>query len=164
MASVVYCIVLLCLTSGLWMEAEAKAEEKDCDESCPPGWTKHGSRCFIWKNIQTYWFDAERRCISIGGNLASIRSTHEYNQIRQLVRTASGRNLNVWVGGHDAVQEGVWLWSDGSKFSFGSWYNREPNNRGGKEHCMEINYGGRNYVNDINCLDRQTFVCSSSLE
>ncbi|KAL3064694.1 hypothetical protein OYC64_000852 [Pagothenia borchgrevinki] len=114
--------------------------------------------------FKTYWFDAERRCIAMGGNLASIRSTREYNQIRKLVRKASGRNLNVWVGGHDAVHEGVWLWSDGSKFTFGGWARGEPNNHGGKEHCMEMNFRGQNYVNDIKCLDAQTFVCSSSLE
>ncbi|KAK1897737.1 Galactose-specific lectin nattectin [Dissostichus eleginoides] len=164
MASVVYCIVLLCLTSGLWMEAEAKAEEKDCDESCPPGWTKHGSRCFIYRPYLSDWASAERHCIALGGNLASIQSTHEYNQIRTVVRKAANSNRNVWVGGHDAVREGVWLWSDGSKFSFGSWGRGEPNNRGGKEHCMEINWRGQNYVNDQPCRDRRTFVCSSSLE
>ncbi|KAI9532624.1 hypothetical protein NQZ68_030566 [Dissostichus eleginoides] len=142
MASVVSCIVLLCLTSGLWMEADAKAEGNDCCETCPPGWTQLGSRCFIFKNQPMNWASAETDCLAHGGNLASIKSTTEYDFIRQLVRTAAGKDLEFWVGGHDAVMEGVWLWSDGFKFNFKSWGKGEPNNHGGKEHCMEINFGG----------------------
>ncbi|KAI9532625.1 hypothetical protein NQZ68_030567, partial [Dissostichus eleginoides] len=142
MASVVSCIVLLCLTSGLWMEADAKAEGNDCSETCPPGWTQLGSRCFIFKNQPMNWASAETDCLAHGGNLASIKSTTEYDFIRQLVRTAAGKDLEFWVGGHDAVMEGVWLWSDGFKFNFKSWGKGEPNNHGGKEHCMEINFGG----------------------
>ncbi|KAL3046438.1 hypothetical protein OYC64_004441 [Pagothenia borchgrevinki] len=164
MESVVYCIVLLCLTSGLWMEADAKAEEKDCSGSCPPGWTKLGSRCFIFKNQAMNWASAERDCLALGGNLASIQSTTEYNFIRKLVRTATGQDLNFWAGGHDAVMEGVWLWSDGSKFSFSRWGRGEPSNYRGKEHCMEVNYGANKHVNDVDCLDKQPFVCSSSLK
>ncbi|XP_033982866.1 galactose-specific lectin nattectin-like [Trematomus bernacchii] len=160
MASVVYCIVLLCLTSGLWMEADAKAKEKDCSE-CLPGWTQLGSRCFIFKNQPMNWASAETDCLALGGNLASIKSTTEYDFIRQLVRTATGKDLQFWVGGHDAVMEGVWLWSDGFKFNFESWGKGEPNNYGGKEHCMEINFGATKKVNDIGCLESQPFVCSA---
>ncbi|KAF3860818.1 hypothetical protein F7725_001073 [Dissostichus mawsoni] len=137
MASVVYCIVLLCLTSGLWMEAEV-----NCDESCPlvglsMALAVSSGRIFERTGLMLRRLHCHRR------ESGFYPIDHEYNQIRQLVRKATGRNRNVWVGGHDAVQEGVWLWSDGSKFSFGSWYNGEPNNHGKKEHCMEINYGSQ---------------------
>ncbi|XP_033935305.2 galactose-specific lectin nattectin-like isoform X2 [Pseudochaenichthys georgianus] len=166
MESGVYCIVLLCLTSGLWMEADATANSADCRGSCPPEWTQLGSRCFIFKNQPMNWASAERDCLGLGGNLASFQSTTEFNFIRKLVRTATGQDLHFWAGGHDAVMEGVWLWSDGSKFSFSGWGKGEPNNVGGKEHCMEVNFGdpANKKVNDQNCLDKQPFVCSSSLK
>ncbi|KAL3059470.1 hypothetical protein OYC64_014137 [Pagothenia borchgrevinki] len=110
------------------------------------------------------WASAERDCLALGGNLASIQSTTEYYFIRKLVRTATGQDLNFWAGGHDAVMEGVWLWSDGSKFSFSRWGRGEPSNYRGKEHCMEVNYGANKQVNDVDCLDKQPFVCSSSLK
>ncbi|XP_063743026.1 ladderlectin-like [Eleginops maclovinus] len=103
MASAFYCIVLICLTSGLWMEAE-------------------------------------KSCNDLGGNLASIQTQAEYVFIRKLVKTATGTDKLTWVGGYDAVKEGVWLWSDGTKFSYTGWTKGEPNNSGGKENCMDINF------------------------
>ncbi|KAK5863077.1 hypothetical protein PBY51_000134 [Eleginops maclovinus] len=138
-------------------------QAQDCGNICHHGWTQLGSRCFIYRNQAQDWATAETECIALKGNLASIRSTTEYNFIRQLVKKATGTDVNVWVGGYDAVREGVWMWSDGSKFTFRNWSRGEPNNAGGKEHCMEINYAG-SQVNDVGCLDSQPYVCSYSME
>ncbi|KAK5927238.1 hypothetical protein CesoFtcFv8_000340 [Champsocephalus esox] len=126
MESGVYCIVLLCLTSALWTEADATTRSADCRGSCPPGWTQLGSRCFIFKNQELNWAHAERDCIGLGGNLASFQSYTELNFVIKLVRTATGQNRIFWAGGNNAVLDGVWLWSDGSKFSPIGWGRRKP--------------------------------------
>ncbi|KAF3860155.1 hypothetical protein F7725_000410 [Dissostichus mawsoni] len=82
--------------------------------------------------------DIKKSCTALGGNLASIQTSVEYLFIRQLVKTATGKNKLSWVGGNDGVKDGVWLWSDGSNFKFGGWAKGEPNGQG-KENCMEIN-------------------------
>ena len=41
-------------------------------------------------------------------------------------------------------QEGEWRWTDGSKFEWNVWHKGEPNNAGTGEHCMEINFRGKN--------------------
>ncbi|PWA27945.1 hypothetical protein CCH79_00020623, partial [Gambusia affinis] len=39
------------------------------------------------------------------------------------------------------AEEGVWLWSDGSRFTF--WAKMEPNKHGRTERCMQINESGK---------------------
>uniref|UniRef100_A0A4W6EUM5 C-type lectin domain-containing protein n=1 Tax=Lates calcarifer TaxID=8187 RepID=A0A4W6EUM5_LATCA len=85
----------------------------------------------------------QKTCTFLGGNLASIPNEKVYKFLRELVFEAVNSHKRTWVGGYDAVKEGVWLWSDGNRFDFNLWHQGEPNNLGG-EHCMEINLGGTN--------------------
>ncbi|KAI9531080.1 hypothetical protein NQZ68_000574 [Dissostichus eleginoides] len=128
---------------------------------CPQGWSLLGSRCFIFNYEEKEWAIAEKSCTALGGNLASIQTHVEYLFIRQLVKTATGKNKLSWVGGNDAVKDGVWLWSDGSNFKFGGWAKGEPNGQG-KENCMEINFRESDYINDSGCSGKKSFVCSAN--
>ncbi|CAI5648890.1 unnamed protein product [Oreochromis niloticus] len=123
---------------------------------CPPGWTWSGGRCFIFDSSQKNWTDAESSCETLGGHLASFHSTAEYTFIRGLIYTAAGSYKEAWVGGRK--NETVWLWSDGSKFDFINWASGEPNNSGGN-NCIQINYGGQDNVNDVECKWNSSFVC-----
>nr|BAM38096.1 C-type lectin 3 [Oplegnathus fasciatus] len=161
MASDLHVIVVLCLTSGLWIATATCGEQSgDCGATCPTGWTQFGSRCFLFQLRPMDWADAERFCTSLGGNLASLQTAGEYAFIRQLIYKAANSHKPTWVGGYDAAKDGVWLWSDGSKFVFNGWARGEPNNSAGGEACMEINLFGRDFVNDAKCRLRKSFVCA----
>ncbi|XP_013886509.1 galactose-specific lectin nattectin-like [Austrofundulus limnaeus] len=134
-------------------------EQIRSQSSCPSGWTQSGTRCFLFINSDRDWITAERHCIELGGNLASF---HDYNQLvflRNLVYSATRSYRNTWVGGTDAVKDGVWFWSDGSKYDYNNWYRGEPNNAGGPENCMEINFGGIS-TNDERCTSSRPYICS----
>ncbi|XP_068605802.1 galactose-specific lectin nattectin-like [Brachionichthys hirsutus] len=163
MASGFYFVVLVCLTSGLWMEANAWKHEKKHEICCPckSGWMVAGDRCVMFNFKKMSWANAESSCISAGGNLASIHTEEEYTFIRDVVLQATGQNATTWVGGYDAPEDGKWFWSDGKHFNFTYWGKNEPSNKDGKEHCMEINFAGRNHVNDQDCLDKNSFICAS---
>uniref|UniRef100_A0A3P9N519 Galactose-specific lectin nattectin-like n=1 Tax=Poecilia reticulata TaxID=8081 RepID=A0A3P9N519_POERE len=112
----------------------------DC--SCPTGWSQYGKRCFLFQNTQKDWASAERTCNDFGANLASIHDNNEHDFLKKLVKTETGSFQRTWVGGHDAEKEGVWLWSDGSKFDYNKWSSGQPDNTGSNEHCLAINYEG----------------------
>ncbi|XP_071328859.1 galactose-specific lectin nattectin-like, partial [Trachinotus anak] len=130
--------------------------------NCPPGWTQFGSRCFIHFFEAKSWISAERYCISIGGNLASVHSAEEHAFIRDMIHRGSGRYRETWIRGFDAVQEGVWMWSDGSRFNYIRWAYGQPNNLGGAEHCIQMNRR-RNFWGDEHCSVTNPFVCSKNI-
>ncbi|XP_014827725.1 PREDICTED: galactose-specific lectin nattectin-like isoform X2 [Poecilia mexicana] len=144
--------------------AQSDGQEKadDCPAPCPPGWTQFGSRCFIFYYNSRKWSDAEKFCISIGGNLASIHSSEEHTFVSEMVQRATGYSRDTWIGGYDAVSEKTWLWSDGSDLTYQRWYSNQPDNSGGNQHCMEINYAG-DYWNDMPCTSNMPFVCAKNL-
>ncbi|XP_068997833.1 galactose-specific lectin nattectin-like [Embiotoca jacksoni] len=158
MASSFALIVLLGLTAALWSAADA-LPPGGCS-TCPPGWTWFGRRCYLFQNPEKDWADAERFCNSLNGNLASIHSREEYVFIRGLIFKAVKIHKQSWVGGHDEVKEGVWLWSDGSVFNFNSWGRGQPDNYKGREDCLEINFGGKDF-NDGTCSTKKSFVCAT---
>ncbi|XP_054878151.1 ladderlectin-like [Poeciliopsis prolifica] len=150
MASVLHVIFLIGLSFAFWTTG-------DC---CPGGWTQYGSRCFYFCNYQADWANAERYCTALGANLASFHSYYEYIFLKDLVRTKKGSWERTWIGGHDAVRESVWMWSDGSTFNYWRWGSGEPNG-GGRENCMEINLkGSQQYINDEGCSRNNYFICA----
>ncbi|XP_028447632.1 galactose-specific lectin nattectin-like [Perca flavescens] len=152
MTSVFPLALLLCLSSGL-LTAYAP--------SCPPDWTPFGSRCFAF-HIQTKnWIDAETFCQSAGGHLASIHSDAEHGFIRNYTNQVSGTDTQAWIGGFDAVKEGMWMWSDGSQFDYESWAVGKPDHNDGAENCLEM-YTDENW-NNAACTNQASFICSKYL-
>ncbi|KAM7404399.1 hypothetical protein PAMP_011744 [Pampus punctatissimus] len=164
MASSLFFIVVLCLTGGLCAGAKYDCSVGKCCETCPAGWSQVGSRCFMFHFAEKDWSDAEITCVSLGGNLASIRTADDYTTLREMANRVTGRDKATWIGGYDAIKEGVWTWSDGSTFEFTGWAKDEPNNKGSAEHCMEMNLKERDYVNDEGCNERRSFICAKDAE
>ncbi|XP_036424671.1 galactose-specific lectin nattectin-like [Colossoma macropomum] len=127
---------------------------------CPCEWSAHGSRYFKYFKSPLPWIDAEFECLKHGANLASVHNNEENVFLKNFIKEATGSLTRTWLGGHDAVAEGKWLWSDGSKMSFQDWDKGQPDNYNSKEHCLEINYGGFQQWNDLPCTDSMPFVCA----
>ncbi|XP_039674891.1 galactose-specific lectin nattectin-like [Perca fluviatilis] len=152
--------LLLCLSIGLL--APSCYGQTPCPDPCPPGWTQFGSRCFSFNFQGKSWIDAENFCKAAGGNLASVHSEEEYEFLRTFINQVTSENKNSWIGGSDSVQEGVWIWSDGSTFDYKHWGPGQPDNAGGAENCLEMNHNGLNW-NDGQCNKILHFACSKNL-
>ncbi|XP_052407510.1 galactose-specific lectin nattectin [Carassius gibelio] len=123
------------------------------------GWSAYEGRCFRFFNFQRSWIDAEKQCLGYDGNLASVHSYDEYTFIQDLIKSQTQASTLSWIGGYDAVSEGNWLWSDGSKLNLEIWAPPQPDNWNGVEHCLEMNYHSLSNWNDQLCHEKRPFVC-----
>ncbi|XP_056109143.1 ladderlectin-like [Rhinichthys klamathensis goyatoka] len=130
------------------------------DRRCPATWMKLGLRCFKYFSHPTKWITAERNCHSHGANLASVRNKLEHDFLMSLLPSPSTRS---WIGGHDAVHDGHWLWSDGTVFLYSHWCSGEPNNIGVPEDCLEINLYSDRCWNDMPCSYSMSYICAKDV-
>ncbi|CDQ71811.1 unnamed protein product [Oncorhynchus mykiss] len=142
------------------------ASAADKKSPCPTDWFQFNSRCFMFVQTARTWPEAERHCMFLGANLASVHSSEESQFLQALVLIKTGDFPLTWIGGYDAVQANVekdrlWFWSDGSKFDHQNWAKDEPNNYyGAREPCVQMNFGGKDAWNDELCGRRYPSVCS----
>ncbi|XP_042337206.1 galactose-specific lectin nattectin-like, partial [Plectropomus leopardus] len=134
----------------------------DTCKTCPDGWVRFKDSCYQYHHTAKDWADAERTCIRLHGNLASIHSKEEHDFIQHLIHRATGKDGQTHIGGHDTAKEGAWMWSDGTPFDFkGLWGPGQPDNAHHREHCLELNY--RRAPNDNQCKIAKPFVCGMHL-
>ena len=72
-----------------------------------------------------------------------------------------GMDAMLWMGGDDLLEEGDFVWSDGSHLPINDpvWSSGEPNNgANGDEHCLTI-YPIVYKLNDAFCSYRIFYVC-----
>ncbi|XP_059155017.1 uncharacterized protein LOC131940420 isoform X2 [Physella acuta] len=107
-------------------------------------------------NTPMSWHNAEKFCSNFTRkrSLAKVSSLEEMNLLNS--QRTFGRSL--WLGANDILEEGKWMWTDGTKVDMTSlWDRNEPNDEFGREDCLLINYGGG--FNDVPCYMSLTFAC-----
>ncbi|XP_039678987.1 type-2 ice-structuring protein-like isoform X2 [Perca fluviatilis] len=148
-------------TGPLVQEGKSHIVEKS--SSCPRGWTRYNGRCFLYVPTAITWAKAERNCQSLGGNLASVHNIQEYLWIQKLIATTSHNSKETWIGGSNAQEGGIWLWSDGSRFIYVNWCPGQPDNYQGSQHCLQMNYSDGKCWDDVQCYSNHPFVCSKKI-
>ncbi|KAM9400420.1 uncharacterized protein ACWYII_030343 [Salvelinus alpinus] len=143
---------------------------KECHRRvCPKGWHRYKKHCYHYFPFMSTWPEAERKCLRLGGNLASVHSLPQYRFLQSVIRKSTKKFQRTWIGANDAIKEGLWLWSDGSRFIYQNWGPGQPSNynhgvirdnTNGREHCMEMNYGASHCQNDAPCWFTFPFLCS----
>ncbi|XP_005814029.1 type-2 ice-structuring protein-like [Xiphophorus maculatus] len=128
--------------------------------SCPSGWTLINNRCFLYVPTEMTWTNAEKNCLSMGTNLASVHNMNEYRQVQNLISAAGYGSKQAWLGGSDGQQEKTWFWSDGSPMTYTNWCLKQPDNKGGKQNCLQMNYPAAKCWDDVECHIRRPSVCA----
>lgn len=99
------------------------------------------------------WKSSQAKCERNGGSLAlvKVKETHDF-----LVKLANGRKLLI---GASNYKNGVWTWVDGTIMGYQPWDRGQPNNVGGKEHCLSMGPKGAWYDVEDNSDWSQGYVC-----
>jgi len=100
---------------------------------------------------------AEQFCRVKKGELATIHSAEEDEAIKSILEYDG---MNYWIGLSDEVEEGTFVWGDGSKLDYSGFNPGEPNDYGQGEDCVQIRTGAG--WNDIPCVYTAPFVCQYS--
>ncbi|XP_044198421.1 ladderlectin-like [Thunnus albacares] len=127
-------------TEAIIQEEEHRVDKRST--SCPSRWIEYNGRCFLFVPRTLTWAQAERNCQSMGAHLASIHGTWEYNEIKKIISDHIQGSPKTWIGGSDSQEEGVWLWSDGTPFTYSYWCSGEPNNDGNQD-CIQMNFSSK---------------------
>ena len=53
----------------------------------------------------------------------------------------------AWIGGFK--DEGTWKWTDGSTWSYTNWGDGQPDNSGGRQDAVQMNFGEVGKWDDI---------------
>lgn len=73
------------------------------------------------------------------------------------------RHCDVWTSGTDAGHEGQWVWKlrrTEKPMTYTKWQPDEPNNGGGREHCLWMDWYFAWSWNDARCdRDKACFIC-----
>ncbi|XP_066910705.1 macrophage mannose receptor 1-like isoform X2 [Clytia hemisphaerica] len=136
------------------------SEVRQCQLAvCKPALVKRGESIYHFSSAKKTFAEAEDYCQSIGGHLASIHSKEENDFV---LKEAQNRGLvHPYIGGTDAGSEGKWRWNDGTTMAYKKWLPNQPDNAGGKEHCMHL-WKSNTGWNDIFCGNKYNFVCKMS--
>ena len=93
---------------------------------------------YVFVPEQLTWNEHNDRAKAMGGQLVSITSAEENQQV-----TSISRGEPVWIGG---IRKGRgngsgadhWYWSDGQPWTYTNWYPGEPNSSGGHENRVHL--------------------------
>ena len=140
---------------------------------CPEGWSRNQTSCY-WVALLSYdytsWVEANKRCPQFhpAAHLASSGSELENDFITKL---HPGDPSHFWLGGEDFKEEGNWVWTDGTPFTFTNWLTDGHGTQGSggpAQNCLAITtttndyYTGKWY--DYECYATHAYMCEINID
>uniref|UniRef100_A0A3Q2Y4J0 Lithostathine-1-beta-like n=1 Tax=Hippocampus comes TaxID=109280 RepID=A0A3Q2Y4J0_HIPCM len=155
MAFALCSLFLLCGIGGLLTGVRPLPLSHWKNIKCPEDWTQLDCHCYIYFNTPETFVAADMACIAEGGNLVSIHNDLENEIVVQLIEDGGG--TQAWIGLHDAIVNGDFIWTDGSIQDFLNFDTDggEPNDAG---PCVLIETADSLWQ-DEDCTDTNPYVC-----
>ncbi|XP_055317132.1 C-type lectin 37Da-like [Sitodiplosis mosellana] len=115
------------------------------------------------RKVHSTWFEAKDRCANMGMQLATIDTREKYFHLRMQLNDLDFGD-GFWAYG-TSMGRGTFYWpATKQEFTFADWGPNQPDHYGGNEDCLDFRkYDGQYRYNDLNCNNRQGFVCEYPL-
>ncbi|XP_078572199.1 uncharacterized protein LOC144859420 [Branchiostoma floridae x Branchiostoma japonicum] len=126
--------------------------------TCPSGYVQFRDKCYQFSTTQKQYNDAKAVCLAAGGHLAVVKDQATDNFLVSEIRQRG--SADTWMGMSDQVQEGLWVWEDGSFLTgWTNWSTGQPDDGSSTEECAHW-YPGYNFKwNDDQCYHTKYFIC-----
>uniref|UniRef100_A0A672LRC3 C-type lectin domain-containing protein n=1 Tax=Sinocyclocheilus grahami TaxID=75366 RepID=A0A672LRC3_SINGR len=107
------------------------------DSHCDEGYLLFGEHCYHFETETVKnWQDAENYCVAQNGHLVSIHNQEAVSFIQAQIQSVP-TGVSLWMGAHDSITEGGWMWTDGSPFRYINWASGNPDDYY-NEDCLSI--------------------------
>ncbi|KAA8588597.1 CD209 antigen [Etheostoma spectabile] len=124
---------------------------------CQTGWRKFDISCYLVTNGKKNWTLSRQYCVARGADLVVIDTMEEQAFVNGLL----GSGQNAWIGLTDDLEEGTWMWVDGTPVTTTFWQSGQPNSFNGNQDCAETlqKSSGVGEWNDDGCFSDQGAIC-----
>ena len=150
------------MTAGLQEAKEAKEAEDAAAEAA----AAEDDPCadfagmFMFFEEAMSFDDAEATCGDNNGALTSIHSAEENACIASLLPDDMTMYEYAWLGAKDDVEQGTWVWTDGSERDYA---NDNDDNNDDRWDCLVMHSNNDGNVlgewDDDDCTEAHPFVC-----
>ncbi|VDI14474.1 Hypothetical predicted protein [Mytilus galloprovincialis] len=119
---------------------------------------KYNGHCYYFGEDRLSWFNAQRNCQLIGGNLVKIDDSSENSWLKS--NTNGAGTGGYWIGLYDLV-EGEFRWTnDQEVVSYKNFRSGKPDNAGGREDCVYLYYNTGQWE-DYPCKNNLKYICEN---
>ncbi|EDV54662.1 C-type lectin 37Da [Drosophila erecta] len=95
---------------------------------------------YLFGQEKVNWYVAYESCRRYGSELVTFETPEEFDAIAAFLK-ARGDRSEHWTSGNDLGQTGTHNWfSNAQLVTIKRWAPNQPDNSGGKEHCIHLGY------------------------
>ena len=127
---------------------------------CENDWISYSPTGGCYKHYKSSmsWEDARRYCqLNVPynvGDLAAIPDVDTNDFLLTLIEDSY-----AWIGGFINESSSTWMWSDGTPWQYEDWFDGQPNNGGGVQTHVAMNFESSGQWNDEYKNGEKSFVC-----
>ncbi len=116
----------------------------------------HGKSYYVYLE-KCSWHEARDRCHRAGGQLVVIHDAATQAFVKSLAK-----ENRVWLGATDELNEGHWLWVDGSEMTYTAFGTKEANHGKNEDHYLRMQLTESLWKRDKNKTNTSGYVCEWS--